>query len=149
MGKAVKNWRKHNEIFFFLVNQLFFVSKRAINSLTLLFSKVQQERFTHSCSFLKSDMSDLLTNALFKVPCEQIAHSCSLKSAILSKRVKSKERKCEERKSKFPTLSKTNERYPFKGPYFQKNTRGKILKKVISLILSHKIGYKKVFCKPI
>ena len=43
---------------------------------------------------------------------------------------KSKEKKCEEQKSKFPTMSKANERYPFKGPYFQKNTSGKILKKL-------------------
>ena len=101
------------------------------------------------CFLVKCDKSDSLMVALFKERHELFAHSCSFKRAILSKRAKRKEQKCEEWKSKFPTLSKTNERYPFKGPYFQKNTRGKILKKVISLILSHKIGYKKVFCKPI
>ena len=108
--KAICSWKRANHL--------------------LLFSKVQQERFAHGRIFLKSDMNDLLTVTLFKEPQEQSALSCSLKWGILSKRVKSKEQKCEEWKSKFPTMSKTKERYPCKVLYFQKNTRGKILKKL-------------------
>ena len=50
--------------------------------------------------------------------------------------------KSESAKSKFLTLSKTNERYPFKGLYL-KNTRGEILKKMSIFIF--KKGCLKVF----
>ena len=132
--KKGKNCQKHTENIIFWANRSFFVSIKAICSWNranhlLLFSKVQQERFAHGRIFLKSDMNDLLTVTLFKEPQEQSALSCSLKWGILSKRVKSKEQKCEEWKSKIPTMSKTKERYPCKVLNFQKNTRGKILKK--------------------
>ena len=94
---------------YFWVNRSFYVSERVIHSekmsdsLELLFCHEQLEHFAHSCSFLVSDLSELLMVAHFWwATCaihsqllfchewsEQIAHSCSLKWVILSKRANS------------------------------------------------------------
>ena len=110
--KSWENCQKHKN--FCWANRSFFSSKERF--------ACEIEKNHSRCSLVKWDKSDLITVALFKEPREQITHCCSLKWAILSKRAKNKEGKCEEPRSKFPTLSKTNVRYPFKGPYLQKNT---------------------------
>ena len=87
-------------------------------SLTLLFSKVQQEQFAHGCCFLKSNMSNLLTVAHFKEPQEQIAHSCPLKWLILSKWAKRKSAKSQRANSQ--PCQKPMRGTPLKVPIFKK-----------------------------
>ena len=103
-GKTEKNCQKHGEnCKFFRGNCSIFerkcntlsnhsrhsLLKRDREQMALVALLWRATRWILSChSFVKSDESNSLTVALLKDQWEWIAHSCSLKRAILSKRVK-------------------------------------------------------------
>ena len=109
LPNPAKNEQKNDFIQIFLSESLVLCKwksdslEKMSDSLWLLFCHEQLEHFAHSCSFLVSDLSELLMVAHFWwATCaihsqllfyhersEQIAHSCSLKWVILSKRANS------------------------------------------------------------